>query len=403
MSFQSNKSPIMFSCNLLNDFYENYSDNPIKRKSTEKVILKFNNANYTGLVGGRIGQISLLQLICLDKDHIDNYFELFDFLVSSGLDINVIDNKKKTLLEYAICDINLFNIVINHPKFTNDQKLLANIMQTLPRNKASVCICDILSSKGIPINTVFLLSYGLYGDFDVAYRLLQTFNVNINHITTKRNNLLFGLLNIMAGKDENGKKIKISPDDPVRDYAPILFNILNDPQLQINVLNRENRNILWYLVELKDITLGKSLIDLAIQKNINIHQKDIHGQNIIFNCPDSYLSYLLDKECDINILNKHNKTALEYILLDKRDITKKLEYITLFTTKGFDLNKQDDKKNTISHRMILNEWHVITYKIARKDLMLLLSAFETLKANFNLKNSQNSTVHGLITLLKLNK
>ncbi len=116
-----------FKSSLLNEFYEGRDFH--FTKPVLKEIQKFTDENIKMAVPVKYNQyINILQYICWRASSIPNYFELFDFLVQKGININFCNEDGKTVMDYALShkDLNLINIILQNDKFIKTPQILTN-------------------------------------------------------------------------------------------------------------------------------------------------------------------------------------------------------------------------------------------------------------------------------------
>lgn len=360
----------MFKSSLLNKFYEFKEDKVPTRRTTITEMNKFTDATIKGKVRMNGKSISILHYLCDSGYKVsDSVFDLFDYLVVNGIDVNAKDSNDVSVLEYAEKngDNNLIHYILNCPQFSNDPAVLSKILNaTTEIDNDTLELHKMLFAKGAVPDFDVILSNCKKSTLHKAYLdfATNTLGMNVNHVDTRGDCLLLLLL-------YKNRKSYRKQDEYLSDLNYVLTKY---PTININARDAEGNNALWYVIgcEIRDQTLNKQLIDLLVKHGINVNNRNIEEisvishENVIEN--DYIYNYLISKGCrpDYKFSNEDFAIFIKF-----------LNFI-LPTFPALNLNATDaNGKNII--------WYIANIRLHHSQFSALIQTL--VKHGLNLKNT----------------
>ncbi len=284
------------------------------------------------------------------------YTEIIDELLTAGTNVNFESQNGYTAIEFAILN-NHFNIFKQLKPYLKDINRRNSQNHTLLhlaiRAQNLKILDDLLNDNNINKTTEILFYKYTFTNFEILEKVLNYFP-DPHVVDPYGKNLLFYLV-------ENG----IQSED--------LFFFLLKYGLDINCIDIEGNNLLIHLIKyiikrkdyyLEHKTKDKSnehleikeliaFIPIIIEENIDVNICNNKNETAIslpvkHKCVD-ILTELLDYEVNIDVLNKHNETALNEIILKGEEY---LDIISILLDYGANANIKDKNEKTVIEKLI---------------------------------------------------
>ena len=369
-----------------------------------KLIWNYNNLySYNGLKYITLTELKILKLLGIDfnkRDYVlgdtllmracnlDKNFEIIEFLLDMGININSKDSNGDTALTYAASDSNnpeLVKFLIKQGALTNDSQVESvcmftknpAIIQVLLDNGAKKCslpwaawnknidVVKFILNKGVKIDELndALIQASAHNDNLDVVRLLIKRGADVNSKNKNGDTAL-----IVASEKGNKELIKILLDagadinEKDKNGYSIIFNIVNkfdkklfELALQENInfdakINLEEDTLLLYLVKYLRSRAFNNYIGLYVGSKID--DKQIKKQAVYF------INMILKKKFNYSAKDHKGMTTLDYLdemsklhdndlYEEKRNIYWQLKDLVCFDEQGKEreCNIQTQKQN----------------------------------------------------------
>lgn len=315
----------MFKCSLLNEFYDAKTDKKLKiAKPILKDLDHFNDANINDLVSVRRSKnkITLLQYVC-NTPQLPYIYELIEFLVNKGLDINKLDTNGIGIVEHCfnLCVsseeiLNMVNLVINLPQYVVNVESLTRAMTLMTNvDVVNVELYNLLLSKGGKVTPDHLidmipsikLNTNKESILNYIKILMNDLKISINHLTSEKNTIIVSLLYHS-------------------DLYYFIKELINDANNKFDVKILDKCNIFGRIIQMyhpNNLAI-LDLINFLIDKGLKYDIVDSYGNRTL-----SYVKYypelyelLVNRGCRINdtdiatliLQSYHNNEKFEYYL-----------------------------------------------------------------------------------------
>ena len=296
----------------------------------------------------------------LMKDYLNE--DKIQKLIDSGLDINVVDEKGRTILFELVHKrrIEAVKILLQNGANINHEDNLGKTVLSVAASNADGMMIRFLLDKKASLNYVnasgrmLIQDIALEGNFKV-FQLLLAHGADLTFKDEYGRTALFDA--VESGNIAIVKEILNSIDDvnvadnegeTVLFYAALkddqsIMKYLIEYGLDINHLDKQKRNVLFKVVIKGACHIDT--IDALLQRDINVNQKDINGQTIL----DEILKiFNILRE---NNLDKYRQTAYKYVK-QSNDYQKLL---TILIEHGLDIDRKDDEGKSILFYAIQNK------------------------------------------------
>ena len=275
---------VRFNYSLLNEFYNKYSEDNIKIR--QDIIKDFNcytDINAMDIISIRKTVKKTLLQTVIATHNVPNKFELIEFLICNGHDINQKDANGKDILDYAVTngDINIVNMIFCYKEYKVDLNHLTVLMRdkTTYNRYVSSDIYELLRSHGGKIDPDHIIDQMSNGDnfnnFAKTYIniILNDFKLDINHVTPNGNCIYSGMLFI--GLFNEVKEL-------ITKYPNLNINLCNILPMSIH-----NEDMMFYLIE----------------KGANINGRNRNGSNILYDLVHPYKKFSFTNK-DVALIEK---------------------------------------------------------------------------------------------------
>lgn len=350
----------------------------------------------TMIINSRIDKKILKKIVYIDQriddktllmgileTYFDGYLQIPDEfmynvkkLIKKGADVNIKNSKGSSALIYAaknsykaikllldvVSDLNInYNLNIYINLNIADKEENTPLIHSAELNHAYDAI-KLLIESGSNVNIK-----NIYNDTALMY-IINNNKDNIN----KKNDAIKLLLD--AGADVNiqnffGKTALMCAVE--NDIGSVKTLINNSKDLNLNIVDKKGRNVLWY-------ANTSEIIMYLVQQGININGVDNDGNTVLFNKINQYpiARILIASNADVNFKNKKGETPLMYcdnthsielLLNNGADINavnnlqqntmwyaKNKEMITLLIQNGLNINHANIEGNTVLYDKINN-------------------------------------------------
>ncbi|OIQ38004.1 MAG: hypothetical protein BM563_06950 [Bacteroidetes bacterium MedPE-SWsnd-G1] len=337
-------------------------------------------------------------------------FEVLEYLVANGADMNHIDDKGSPVMHFAagtgVSDTRIYDLCIENNKegIHQKNKYGANVLLYIASNLKDDTLIKYFTSKGIDIHSTDDNGDGIFNY--AAKKINQDFlNLLIEMgVDYKSLNNIGGNAFINAS---NGIRIGINDLED--------FKYLESLGLNPNVTTKNGVTPLhWAALRDKD----GALITYFIEKGVDVNQADSNGNTAFINAASGNtlknIALISKHNADVNTQNKEGQTALM-----KAVQRNSLEVIGYLLSNGADASIKDTEGNSLAHYLIAgyrsnnivvfnqklevlkkigldfteqqskgdNLWHLA---VKRND-MHLLETVQSLDVDINVKNADGLT------------
>lgn len=290
----------MFNYRLLNDFYEKYVDDNLKiRKPIIKELNYFDNINAMDIVAVKrvMPKKTLIQTV-ITTYGLPYKFELVEYLVCNGHDINQKDSSGNDALHYALCrgDIDITNMIFCYKDYNIDVNKITNYMNNISIYKTSDMF-ELLRLKGGKLDPNTVIDRLNEGLVDTIYAesyiniLLHELKCDINYVTPQGHNIIFGLIyskhyDLAKNLVEKYPKLDLNVNPILHllvPYPDIMFYFI-DKGANINCVTAQGMPLIHNLMQgCLSIPNFEEVVDKLIDKGLDVNAKCL-GINTFVYC-----------------------------------------------------------------------------------------------------------------------
>ncbi len=255
-----------FKATLLNEFYDNYNVQFTKPVFKEMQKFTDDNINTATLIKYN-HYINILQYICLRASGIPRYFELFDFLVQKGININFFNQNGISVMDYALSNkkLDLIHFIIQNDKFVKTPQIINNYINNHSFNNSMAIL--LLYEAGGDITPVLLniITDIRYMPKDICEMYIEIFFNRLNVQPSDNDTMNFILFELAFGN-------KLMLLNLLKKYETLNVKAISSfygITLLHSVCNQYTK---------ADINICIEIIKLLLQRGLDINSIDTNGQ-----------------------------------------------------------------------------------------------------------------------------
>lgn len=283
--------------------------------------------------------------------------------IAMGVDLNLIDNKKRNALQYIA------------PKYGNHKHIYAKILIEMGINVNNIDISGhnalyywlrspdivllLLDNSDIYHDNMGFTLYKYYvtentRNLEIIYKLLDKFDikrVDKDDRTLLFYSMLYDLEDLVKKLLEKGIDV-----NHVDKYGYIALTVESDLDCVELVLRHPTFNKFDYvdpngnnliLIYNNDTTTDYTIIEFLIEKGVNVNHINNRKQNALwYNYTINCIKILIHNGININQVDINGQTCL-FTVFENRNIEKSIYIARYLIYKGIDINKRDNNGRTI--------------------------------------------------------